>query len=133
MAVKAEKTFGFACEKCNGWQCHDYSLEASLHEGRPVMSDNIDCTECGHTNLVFEDLQAGAICGTSSALSEMLADRLDELKSLEAEEKGNGKKALDADRPLDAQHHAVMAKVYQAIKREAEFWHSLTSKQPEAG
>lgn len=64
-------------------------------------------------------------CVASPPLNDLLADRIDELKNLELAEKENVKKALAADRPLDAQHHAVMAKVHQAVKRELEFWHSL--------
>lgn len=66
-----------------------------------------------------------ANCVAISPLSDLLADRIDELKNLEIEEKERVKKALAADSPLDAQHHAVMAKVYQAVKRELETLHSL--------
>ena len=54
--VKAAKAIKFECEECGYDQYADYTLEHGWYDDRAVMRDNIACENCGHDNLVIEEL-----------------------------------------------------------------------------
>lgn len=59
MSVEADRAIGFECEKCGGYQFHEYTLEPSWEyepESRAVMADTIDCEHCGHSNRVYQEM-----------------------------------------------------------------------------
>ena len=56
MTTEAMRAISFECEECGEIQFADYTLESGWFEDRVVMSDLIDCENCGRENHVIEEL-----------------------------------------------------------------------------
>lgn len=54
---KAEKAIKFICEKCQGINFFDYTLEIGIYNGMTVMKDRINCSKCGEENFVYEEIK----------------------------------------------------------------------------
>lgn len=65
--------------------------------------------------------ETSATCVASPPLSDLLAGRITELEALASNERCRLMDALDGDMILDAQHHAVVLKVYLAVKEELKW------------
>lgn len=69
----------FKCENCEKEQSHCDSLELKFIDGKKVLSDKIDCNECGHTNHVYKDLEPTESNKNLNRLEVALLDKSDDL------------------------------------------------------